>query len=435
MKYNSFLKIIMFGFVCAFIATSCVKDGPMGPAGADGEDGINGTNGTNGSDGKDGVDGNVTCLQCHTLAIMDALDAQYKLSKHFTGTTSSRNGKYCARCHTSQGFEEVVGNGKFVVTNDMPNATRISCATCHDHKSLDFSKYDASLILASTSPVTLEYYKNLKSQDYGKINNLCATCHQIRGATATAYSDTTLTPDVINKSFDQIPFFPLDNTKEATTVKYQQSQSFSVHDGNQANLVAGINGYEYAGKTYTRTWKHSDFSCTDCHMNEYNSTTKTGGHTLIVNEEACKTCHGGSDKITMVQTAIDAKRVELGEELFKKKLFNKSTNSSGVVSYSAVNSHDFNGTLYETTESTIKYASRATDNKASATTGLVVYGGNVVYAVDKAFATRIGREWKYGELGAAYNYGYINSELSKGVHNPVYAMQILQNSIDYLKSY
>ncbi|MBK8062628.1 MAG: hypothetical protein IPK33_33365 [Gemmatimonadetes bacterium] len=46
---------------------------------------------------------------------------------------------------------------------------------------------------------------------------------------------------------------------------------------------------------------------------------------------------------------------------------------------------------------------------------------------DASWATRIGRPWKYGELGAAYNYGYINSELSLGVHNPVYAMQLLQS--------
>ena len=66
---------------------------------------------------------------------------------------------------------------------------------------------------------------------------------------------------------------------------------------------------------------------------------------------------------------------------------------------------------------------------------MVTYANNVTIAVDKDFALRIGREWKYGELGAAFNYGYINSELSRGVHNPTYALQVLQNSIDYLKAY
>ena len=66
MKYNSFFKILLFGFICAFMATSCVKEGPMGPAGS---------NGADGSDGKDGVDGQVTCLQCHSGTNMDALNA------------------------------------------------------------------------------------------------------------------------------------------------------------------------------------------------------------------------------------------------------------------------------------------------------------------------------------------------------------------------
>jgi hypothetical protein len=114
----------------------------------------------------------------------------------------------------------------------------------------------------------------------------------------------------------------------------------------------------------------------------------------------------------------------------------QNTSSSGAVSYSAVQSHDFYGTLFPTSQMTKKYATAlAGVNTVSPTTGLVIYGNTVTMAVDASYATRIGREWKYGELGAAYNYGFINGELSIGVHNPTYAMQILQNSIDYLKSY
>jgi hypothetical protein len=76
----------------------------------------------------------------------------------------------------------------------------------------------------------------------------------------------------------------------------------------------------------------------------------------------------------------------------------------------------------------------ASANTVSPTTGLVVYGNSITLGTDASWATRIGRPWKYGELGAAYNYGYINSELSMGVHNPVYAMQLLQKSIDWLKA-
>jgi len=431
MKLQRFFKLSIFALALMSFGAACVKEGPPGQTGAAG------TNGTNGTDGKDA---NSTCLTCHSTTKMATMDAQYKLSKHYLGTTSSRNTKYCARCHTSQGFQEVVGNGATSASTNINNATRISCETCHAHSTFEFGTDNGALILATTSPVNLNYYNNTKTQDFGAVNNLCCTCHQIRGVTSIEYTDAA---GKVQK-FNQLPYFPLDVTKQNTTVKYTVGTSFSVHDGNQSNLFAGINGYEYSGKTYTRTWKHSAFKCTDCHMNTYDAATKTGGHTLNVNEAACKTCHGGVDKLTPIQTEIDALRVQLGEELVKKKVFKKTVNSSGVASYSAVPSHDFYGTLFPTTQSTTLYATALAaantlnpgpPTSTSSANGVVTYANNVTMAVDTDWANRIGREWKYGELGAAYNYGYINSELSKGLHNPTYARQILQNSIDFLKSY
>jgi formate-dependent nitrite reductase cytochrome c552 subunit len=422
---NLIRLLTLFAFA-GFLFTAC-----EGPAGADGLTGAAGKDGMNGKDGINGVDANSSCLKCHTTAKWATMEAEYKLSKHYYGTTSSRNTKYCARCHTHEGFEEVVGNGKTATSNDVPNATRVNCKTCHAHSGFDFSGDTVSQILTTTTPVVLAYENYLKAVDYGKQNNLCATCHQIRGVTSVNYTDSL----GAIKTFNQLPFFPWKaGQDDQALVSYQVGQSFSVHDGNQANLFSGINAYEYSGQTYTRTWKHSAFSCVDCHMNAYNATDKTGGHSLKPNEAACTACHGG-DKITPTRALIDAKRVELAELLTTRKVFRKTTSTSGTVSYSAVQSHDFYGTLFPTTESTTKYATAlANGNTVSATTGLVIYGNKVTMAADALFANRIGRQWKYGELGAAYNYAYINSELSLGVHNPVYALQVLQKSIDWLKA-
>ena len=76
MKYNSFLKLIFFGFLCAILATSCTKEGPVGPAGADGQDG---------TDGRDGVDGNVTCLVCHSSTNIEQKQAEFAISQHSSG--------------------------------------------------------------------------------------------------------------------------------------------------------------------------------------------------------------------------------------------------------------------------------------------------------------------------------------------------------------
>ena len=424
MKLKRHYPILFFVFVLLIAITSCVKEGPMGLTGAAGKDGTN------------GKDANTACLKCHTTAVMDQKKIEYQSSKHFLGTTStSRNVKYCARCHTDDGFKEITGNGKFVVNNDIPAAVRINCSTCHTHSAFNFTGDTASYILRTTTPVALNYYNNTKTQDFGKIGNLCSTCHQIRGVTSVNYTDALGAV----KTFSQLPFFPLDNAKESTTVKFTVGTNFSVHDGNQSNLFAGINAYEFAGKTYTRTWKHSTNSCIDCHMNSYDAGTKTGGHSLIVNKAKCVECHvltSATDHIAMTQAAITAKIAELGEALVAKKLFTKTVNTAGVASYSALPSHDFYGVLFPTTASTTLFATAlASANTVSPTTGLVVYGNTVTLSTDTKYASRIGREWKYGELGAAYNFGYINSELSLGVHNPTYALQVLQNSIDYLKSY
>jgi len=357
------------------------------------------------------------CEKCHNPINQQAKLAQYRESKHFYGNTSSRNGKYCARCHTSQGFQEIVSNQSFTVSNDMPNGIKITCKTCHAHSTFDMTGDSTSLALRTTSPVALAYNKFRTTTDFGKTSNLCSTCHQIRGVTGPAST---------------LPFFPFDYTQSPTAeVQYKQGQSFSVHDGNQSSLFFGIDGYEYPGQTYTKNWAHSDMSCTTCHMNKYNPTKNTGGHTLKCNLEACAECHKEPDFLKPVVTSISAKMKELGDLLVARKILNKS--------YSPIPSNDYNGLLYDGTTTT-EYTSISPNNTVSPTTGQVVYGTQLKTGPDDAAtaATRIGRPWKWGELGAAYNYGYIRSESPSrrnyGVHNPVYAMQLLQTSIDWLKA-
>jgi hypothetical protein len=430
MKQFNFLRMMLAILVVAsFAMASCTKEGPAGKDGKDGKDGVDG------SDGLPGVDATAVCMTCHTAANMDAKQAQYQFSKHFTGNTSARNGKYCARCHTHEGYLEVTDNGQAVVRNDIENSTRINCTTCHKHGGFDFenSADTVSMIMRVTDPVTMVYNDSIV--DYGALNNTCATCHQIRGTTTPKVSDTTGTVD---PEYVQLAHFPLDNNEDVNkAVQFKVGQSISVHDGNQFNLFKGQYGYEYPGKTYTREWVHSDNDCVTCHMNELNADGTKGGHTLLVNEDKCKECHGASDPISTTQEDVDFLRVQLGEALVAKKLFKKTVNpDNNAVSYSAVNSHDYYGTLFPTTQTTQRFGVSLTNsNTVDPKTGLVVYNSIVKADVDAAWAQRIGRDWKYGELGAAYNYGFINSELSKGIHNPKYAKELLQNSIEYLGSY
>jgi hypothetical protein len=463
MKYNSLFKLILYVFMCAFIATSCVKDGPMGPAGADGKDGINGTNGIDGkdgkdgSDGKDGVDGDLTCLGCHTAVNMADKEIQYEMSDK--GERSARSGKYCARCHSTEGFQEIVTMGSFFVTNEMLNGTKIGCAACHKHAAFDFGDDPISEILRTTAPVYLIYenynqttnaYVKTKATDYGEANNLCANCHQIRGERRGTFTDPNhpIKPDTKADPYTELAYFPIANRagiNESTPVKYRAGTSFSIHEGaNQPDYLISRGGYEYSGKVYTRITTHSSYKCTDCHFNALSATEATGGHTMKVNltDANCVGCHDLATKIPETFAAITAKLIELGDLLAERKVFKKTASTSGSAingfSYSAQPSHDFYGTLLPTTSDTTLFAlSLPAKNYPSPTTGLLVYNCEVAWAMDNDFANRIGREWTYGELGAAFNFTYVNSvatTANKGIHNPRYAMDLLQTSIDYLKA-
>jgi hypothetical protein len=424
------IRLLSFLTFTAFVLTSC--EGPMGPA---------------------GKDANESCVMCHNATNMNAIQAQYDLSDK--GTRSARTGKYCARCHSTEGFKEITTMKTFFVSNEMLNGTKITCQACHSHSNFDFanSPDTVSEILRTLDPVYTNFnnfnnttfaYARTNASDYPGLNNLCSNCHQYRGMTSPLYSDPTPPAGAAtaNVKYTDVPYFPIANvnSNENTTVKYRAGTGFGIHEGaNQGDYLQGKNGYEFTGKTYTKTWKHAAASCTDCHFNTFDPTTKTGGHTMIVNikDPKCVACHDLTAKRTTTLAAIEGKLTELGDLLAARKVFKKTT-SGTTVSYSAQPSHDFYGTLLPTTTSATKYAlTLTTANIPSTTTGLLTYNRNVTWATDGDVTNRIGREWKYGELGAAWNFTYVNTTadaLNKAVHNPTYALQLLQTSIDWLKA-
>ncbi len=90
-------------------------------------------------------------------------------------------------------------------------------------------------------------------------------------------------------------------------------------------------------------------------MNTFNPADSTGGHSLKPKKAECTACHLG-DRITPVQENIEIKRIELAELLVARKVFKQTTNSSGAISYSALQTHDFFGVLFPTVQETTKFA-------------------------------------------------------------------------------
>lgn len=245
MKYNLFFKLILFGFICAFIATSCVKEGPMGPAGADGEDGLDGTNGLNGSDGTAG------CIVCHSSnQLLFAMENQWSTSMHANGAAFERNTGECAICHTSQGFlgnldgSYAYGAEGAMISNPNPQ----NCYTCHNiHKT--FTSADLSLTVSG--PVVLRNTGG-QSHDFGK-GSICASCHQGR----------------------TVAIWPV-----AGGDSIQAGSRYGIHHGPQGNVIAGVGMglFEVGDGLVNSVHANIENTCVTCHMAEPYG-TQAGGHT------------------------------------------------------------------------------------------------------------------------------------------------------------
>ena len=428
---KNLFKLFSIITILMFIISSC--EGPMGPAGANGKDGTNGTNGENGIDGKDVAS---LCLTCHNTANMDAKEAQYLMSDK--AERHARSGMYCAKCHSTEGFQEVLNSGTFNTYYEVAGLN-LGCTACHKHSTFEFSGDTVSQVLRTVAPVYTSWnnwneaegeYQRTNASDYGNLNNLCANCHQYRGARRGEYADTAAAHLTEGTPFNEVAYWPIENvgSNENDLVSFRAGTNFSLHEGaNQPDYLIGKNGYEYTGVDYSagKNWAHADFKCTECHFNTYNATTKTGGHTMKVNlsDPNCTGCHNLADKRTDNLALINTKLNELQALLVARKIF-KGT--------SPLPSHDFYGTLLPNTASETYFAL----SYSNANTG-DDYLQQIIWEKDAGFADRIGRQWKYGELGAAWNWTYVRSTASsgnRGVHNPVYAKKLLDASIAWLNA-
>lgn len=321
MKHKSFLKLLLFGFICAFMAASCTKEGPMGPAGADGEDGIDGINGTNGqnglngSDGKDGVDGNDMCLVCHTQAGMDAIGMQYAMSSHNNSgspTTYAGPRSGCMDCHSNEGYTFYAA-GYFPEEN-LDFASKVTCGTCHgDHVSLE-----AGL----TAPMLTDAAQVAKADevtifDFESSSNTCAHCHQSR-KNGDYYSKAYEVGDSI---FTSKGVFV--TIQHADSV-YLSSTHASPHYTTMTNTIFGVGGYTAEAGIPMNA--HKRFGCVGCHMGEADDNMDNGGHTMLPSVEACKTCHSSATDFDIdgTQTEIHAAEEVVAEGLVLAGILNES---------------------------------------------------------------------------------------------------------------
>lgn len=349
----------------------------------------------------------INCGDCHnpdqdTTYQVWARKYQWEQSTHLLGGTYiTRNGAPCSGCHTTEGliqralanFPEQVPPAGWSVVTDQPNSSPVGCFACHSpHSRGNFSiRNEASVVLWSPMEGISD-----QTIDMGK-GNMCLTCHQPR---STSYSPR------------------MKMSMGATDTLKITSSRWYPHYGVQGLMFLGEGkggGFEFPGKSYANS-AHSNQTgirengCPTCHMAEPDG--ESGGHTFKIaygdegdeeyNTNGC--LQAGCHTTMNVDEYIGASALLTG----------------------GVGAHEYVHTYLDTLGNLLKAKGILTSS------GLVAGNNGTSNASNSNPRTFVGSDGLL-KAGALYNYFFIEHDESGGTHNSMYAIQLLNDSIEEMK--
>ena len=451
MKLNNFSKLLLSAFVVMSLASSCVKEGPMG---------LTGPAGANGKDGKDGTDANQTCKMCHTPSSVDLIATQYQFSKHEYGEAAfeESGNTGCTPCHAQEAFKYVVANkvpatftknattGKW--TNDYATVAtaaygEIGCSTCHS--SLHATYGSADLALTTVAPVAMTMWGGAKTielkADGGK-SNLCVKCHQPRPFTS-ALDGSVQDYVAIAANPTGIMY---DGNPTGATNKIKPSYRTHTHYGTVGAIYAGMGGVEFAGTEPYKNSAHTTVaSCIDCHMGAKGGKSdvvgRAGGHTFVAkgNLTTCNAtgCHSSAitsttanfwvnprTEIKNLLNTLASKLTINGVDILNRNPDTESNLWAGLTT----NNYDGYLNVYDP----ITNPNMQANNPSS-----FQYVGTPPASWSQAQkdynATLPKLTLTNAQFGALINFQLCLREYSLGIHNYAYTKALLTNSIAILK--
>lgn len=303
------------------------------------------------------------CSVCHDAPTHHIKSAAWTNSMHAVTTRDPVGNASCVGCHTGTGFVTKMQGATITDTT----YHSIDCYTCHEPHGQTAPSTAAHLIRNMSSTTLADGTKVTKAGQ----GTLCMQCHQAR-QNATTYASTSA-----------------------------GSAHFGPHEGPQADMIMGTNGYTYGQKIPSSAHQYvvAD-TCVTCHMQTVATTDpaflKAGDHTFQTTFTpangtpenlvgACQTCHG--PEITS----------------FNFPLF------------------DYNG------DGKIDGVQTEVQNLLDQLSTMLPPNNQV-----KSSLT-IDNTWTRAQLEAAYNWQFVNNDGSKGVHNTAYAVGLLKASIANLQ--
>lgn len=352
--------------------------------------------------GSDGVTLNTAmCATCHQDGHYHTRVEQWEQSPHarpyeIVSEEEGSNGT-CARCHAPMGFVDVskriAYDGLDMVTASKTNnyargTGKLACQTCHDpHHSFDNDDrhqlriYDEVVL---GNPGAAGY---VLLQDQGASAS-CMYCHNTR----------------------RLPFQLSGGNPQYTA---QRSGNLAgPHESTAAEIFSGLGGVEY-GVAMGNTFHTYGANCVMCHMYPNPGATdpghnKVGDHTFamkymdgeteVENLATCNQCHAGAFEVDK----FDFKSLAAKDWDGSGDVAGVQTETQGLLDRVRV--------LMETS------GMIANTNEAGLYTGFKTNGLSADPVIKDA------------QQKAAWNWMMINRDGSKGVHNPLYTIRLLQNT-------
>jgi hypothetical protein len=409
-----------------------------------------------GENGTDGVSGTASCESCHSaehkqpiidaynksvhnLGVLNTTTGNY--SKHIYGTNTvfadgslNSNRAFCAECHSQEGYIDVKKYGK-PNPKGYDNFKSINCEGCHGttHRSLNFTKdgndfglRNIAAVIQKTNPAF-----TLNASPTGGVSsaNTCIGCHQARPDSNGYYKRPVIemgekdaSGNVVITNSTSGPLYRFWSQRKladavgpypagTTYYKIYSNTGTSVHASEQGDLWMGINGIDIEGTTThlpaAKTAKHyTDASCVKCHMDKPKTgTTDNGSHTMKLSYQSCVACHTSPETLLATfHTKFDAEVAKLVAAFAAKPTYFKVSGTSvSIIAYDSANAN----TPFPTTPTS----------------------GNTTPGT--WYQSRTDFPLKY--VQAYWNYKLVTGDEGKGVHNPLYTMALIQNSIEALK--
>ena len=324
------------------------------------------------------------CAQCHDSKPNHIRSAEWNNSKHAvsTRTPSGPTRAACARCHTAGGFAQyaaTLGTTNVYTTNNAITVYEaITCATCHD-------PHDSSKPHQLRAPESVLLADGVTVITNAGAGSLCMDCHRSRNGPAT----------------NSIVRYPLG------LQTWAGGSSFGPHDNPASDMLEGVNGWTYGKVIPSSAHRNSvDNTCAGCHMQAVATTDpaylQAGGHTFsmtytngagddVDKVDVCIQCHGPIASFDMVKVDYNGDGVIEGVQTEVQHLLDRL-------------SMLMPGTNY-------------------------VANGNYVADGLVKSSLSVKTNWQVQFLEGAYNWQFVNNDLSKGVHNAAYAVGLLKASI------